>query len=148
MELDQLDELISDASELFRDTTNALGSLRGPDNKDAVDSATKHLRRRFVALEERLIKLRLVPLAEILERAAVRAGRIAARQVEKEVEFLKNYAQEHGTTVAEIFARYVKRLKSSEKKPIHPDIVKITGLVPRNLDAQSEYRQHLLDKHR
>src|SRR5438309_7765730 len=87
VELDQLDELISDASELFRDTTNALGSLRGPDNKDAVDSATKHLRRLFVALEERLIKLRLVPLAEILERAAVRAGRIAARQVEKEVEF-------------------------------------------------------------
>ena len=87
VELDQLDELISHASELFRDTTNALGSLRRPDNKDAIDSATKHLRRRFVELEERLIKLRLVPLAEILQRAAARAGRIAARQLEKEVEF-------------------------------------------------------------
>ena len=66
----------------------------------------------------------------------------------EEVEFLKSYAREHGTTVAEIVARYVKRLKRSEKKPLHPDIVNITGLVPPNLDAKAEHRQHLLDKHR
>ena len=35
-------------------------------------------RGRFVELEERLIKLRLVPIGEVLERAASRAGRIAA----------------------------------------------------------------------
>ena len=66
----------------------------------------------------------------------------------EEVEFLKNYAQEHGTTVAEIVARCVKRLKHPTRPPLHPDIVKITGLVPRPLDAEAEYRQHLLDKHR
>ncbi|HVS22066.1 MAG TPA: ATP-binding protein, partial [Pyrinomonadaceae bacterium] len=87
VELDQLDELISDASELFRDTNNALVSFAGPANKEAVEAAASHLRRRFVELEERLIKLRLIPLADILERAAARAGRIAARQLEKEVEF-------------------------------------------------------------
>ncbi len=66
----------------------------------------------------------------------------------EEVEFLKSYAQEHGTTVAEIFARYVKRLKSSARPPLHPDIVSITGLVPDHIDVGAEYRQHLLDKHR
>ena len=66
----------------------------------------------------------------------------------EEVEFLKSYAREHGTTVAETVARYVKRLKRAEKKPLHPDIVNITGLVPQNLDAEAEHRLHLLDKHR
>ena len=65
----------------------------------------------------------------------------------EEVEFLKSYAREHGTTVAEIVARYVQRLKRAEKKPLHPDIVNITGLVPQNLDAEAEHRRHLLDKH-
>ena len=66
----------------------------------------------------------------------------------EEIEFLNSYAQEHGTTVAEIVARYVKRLKSAERKPLHQDIVNITGLVPRQVDAETEHRQHLLDKHR
>ena len=66
----------------------------------------------------------------------------------EEIEFLNSYAQEHGTTVAEIVTRYVKRLKSAERKPLHQDIVNITGLVPRQVDAETEHRQHLLDKHR
>ncbi|HVS81022.1 MAG TPA: ATP-binding protein [Pyrinomonadaceae bacterium] len=88
VELDELDELISETSELFRDASNALESLRGPTNKPAVDAAAAHLRRKFVELEERLIKLRLVPCAEIFERTAARAGRIAARQLGKQVEFV------------------------------------------------------------
>jgi two-component system, chemotaxis family, sensor kinase CheA len=87
VELSQLDQVISDASELFRDTTNALSAVRGPDNREVVEAATLHLRRRFVELEERLIKLRLVPLADLLERTAARAGRIAARKLGKEIEF-------------------------------------------------------------
>jgi two-component system, chemotaxis family, sensor kinase CheA len=83
IELSHLDELISDASELFRETNQALATLPGND----VGPTGARLRRQFVDLEERLIKLRLVPCAEILERAATRAGRIAARQLGKQVEF-------------------------------------------------------------
>jgi len=86
IELGRLDELISDASELFRETNRALASLDAylPDQGE---TGSARLRRRFVELEERLIKLRLVPCAEILERAATRAGRIAARLLGKQVEF-------------------------------------------------------------
>lgn len=87
VELDQLDQLISETSELFRETTKALESLRGPANKPAVDVAGALLRRRFIELEERLIKLRLVPCAEVFDRIATRAGQIAARQLRKQVEF-------------------------------------------------------------
>ncbi len=87
VELSELDRIITDAGELFRDTTHALSAARAPDNQGVVAAATLRLRRRFVELEERLIKLRLVPLAATLERVATRAGRIAARQLGKEVEF-------------------------------------------------------------
>jgi len=86
--LNQLNEIISEASELFRDATAALESLTNDANKEAVDLANSLLRRRFIELEERLIKLRLVPLGRIFERVAARAGRSAARELGKEVEFV------------------------------------------------------------
>jgi len=87
IDLSKLDELIQDASELFRDTNRALRSANSAADNVDVSAASVRLRNRFVELEERLIKLRLVPCAEILERAATRAGRIAARQLGKQVEF-------------------------------------------------------------
>ena len=87
VEMKQLDELISGAGELFRHTINAITSLNAPGNKRGRDTVTRHLRQSFIELEERLIKLRLVPAGEILERAAARAGRTAARQMGKQVEF-------------------------------------------------------------
>jgi two-component system chemotaxis sensor kinase CheA len=86
VDLRQLDELISGASELFRYTSNALLSLSASD-KLPFETATRHLRRRFVELEERLLKLRLVPAGEVFGRAAARGGRIAARRLGKQVEF-------------------------------------------------------------
>lgn len=86
VDMRQLNELISTAGELQRQTTNALASLSANRN-DAVEATGKDLRGRFIELEERLIKLRLVPIGELFERAAARAGRIAARQMGKEVEF-------------------------------------------------------------
>lgn len=87
VEMKQLDELISGAGELFRHTTNAIASLNATGNKHGLDTVTRHLRQSLVELEERLIRLRLVPAGEVLDRAAVRAGRIAARQMGKQVEF-------------------------------------------------------------
>jgi len=45
------------------------------------------LLRRFSKLEEKLIKLRLIPCSELLERTVLRSGRIAARQLGRQVEF-------------------------------------------------------------
>lgn len=87
VELKHLDELISTAGELHRQTANALVTLGTPPKTETFEIAARNLRSRFVDLEERLIRLRLVPVGEVLERAASRAGRIAARQLGREVEF-------------------------------------------------------------
>ena len=85
--LGQLDELTSAVTDLLRDTANALSALQKSDGNASVESANSNLRRRFVQLEERLIKLRLVPLSHLLQAAAARAGRVAARQLGKDIEF-------------------------------------------------------------
>jgi two-component system chemotaxis sensor kinase CheA len=85
--LDQLDELTSSVTDLQRDTTNALAALRSTASGSKIYPANANLRRRFVQLEEQLIKLRLVPLSDLLHGAAARAGRIAARQLAKDIEF-------------------------------------------------------------
>jgi len=86
VELPLLDDLINTAGELFRQAGNTLTqtavSLTAVNERAFTD-----MRMRFVAFEERLIRLRLVPAKEVLERAALRAGRIAARHLGKEVEF-------------------------------------------------------------
>ena len=87
VEMKQLNDLISTAGELQRQTTNALAALSDAAKEAALEATGKNLRGRFVELEERLIKLRLVPIGEVFERAASRAGRIAARQLGKDVEF-------------------------------------------------------------
>ena len=64
----------------------------------------------------------------------------------EEATFLERYAQQHQTTVDELIASYAKRLKGRATPLLHPDIVKITGLVPADWDARAAYHQHTLKK--
>jgi two-component system chemotaxis sensor kinase CheA len=85
-----LDELISDTHELFAGVSGALeGALESLPEGGAraeLEAASPLVRRRFVALEERLMGLRMVPLRQTLERAA-RVGASAARASGREVGF-------------------------------------------------------------
>lgn len=85
--LNQLDGLTAAVTDLLRDTNKALLTVQRTTDAEAITDATVNLRRRFVQLEERLIKLRLVPLSDLLNGAAARAGRVAARQLNKDIEF-------------------------------------------------------------
>ncbi|MBV9960317.1 MAG: Hpt domain-containing protein [Acidobacteria bacterium] len=91
VELTELDEIIAAARELNAETMSALslafkqepppGSVR-----DELELRRESVRRRFAALEESLVGLRLVPLAQTLRRA-VRAGEMTARAVGREIDF-------------------------------------------------------------
>ncbi|HPC61743.1 MAG TPA: DUF6364 family protein, partial [Verrucomicrobiota bacterium] len=48
----------------------------------------------------------------------------------EEIEFLQRYAQQHGLTVAEVVAGYLKRLRSGAEPEIHPEVAALAGLVP------------------
>ena len=64
-----------------------------------------------------------------------------------DIEFLEQYAQHQGNSISSIINQYVKQLQNYNTETIHPDIKKITGIVPPNIDAKALYKQHLLEKH-
>ena len=88
--LEELDELISAAHEIFDDSLTtierALEGIPAGEARREVGGQAQDLRRRFFALEERLIGLRMVPVRQTLERAA-RVGAASARAAGREVEF-------------------------------------------------------------
>lgn len=65
---------------------------------------------------------------------------------EDEAQFLEAYAREHAVSLAELFARYARRLQNAPRAP-HPENLKFTGTVPLEVDARAEHRRHLQDKH-
>lgn len=90
-DLDDLDRLISSTHDLFRATAKALDlALSQPHVSNGVQEELERLdvqiRRSFLSVEEKLIGLRMVSLAPVLQRAA-RAGRAAARLSNKEIDF-------------------------------------------------------------
>ena len=88
-DLNDLDQLLSATNELSRLTAAALGS--SPGKLPAVEqsqfqSQAQEIRRSFLQLQSEMIRLRMVSLGPILQRAA-RAGRAAARAVNKQIDF-------------------------------------------------------------
>ena len=63
-----------------------------------------------------------------------------------EIKFIKQYAKRHRVTVSELVNRYVNELQQ-QKQDIHPDIQKFSGIIPKDIDAQQIYYQHILEKH-
>ena len=75
-------------------------------------------------------------------------AKLTVRLPKEEIEFAKQYAQEHRVTVAELFDRYLRRLQDASGAAIHPAVEKISGLVPADVDAREVYLEHLVSKHR
>ena len=68
-----------------------------------------------------------------------------------EVESLRAFAIAHGLTMAELVSQWAKSLKAANRSglsEIHPDVIAITGLVPREwTDVKTEHQHQLLTKH-
>jgi hypothetical protein len=75
-------------------------------------------------------------------------GKLTVRLPEENLGFLKRYAAEHGLTVTEVIDRYLTRLREGAgDHAIHPEVERISGLVPADVEARALYHEHLLSKH-
>lgn len=70
-------------------------------------------------------------------------AKLTVRLPKKDLEFAKRYAHEHRITLTELIDRYLQRLQEEQPAAIHPDVEKISGLVPSEIDAEALYREHL-----
>lgn len=92
-----------------------------------------------------------------------------------EATFFKEYAKRHHFTISELIDLYIKQLQLSEQLfassrtdreveaeleqhagvippdvdyVLHPDIKKLSGIVPGDIDAKKEYYEYLEEKYR
>ncbi len=62
--------------------------------------------------------------------------------------FVREYAAQTGTTVADLVIRYFDRIKEAFVGDGVPKSVrKVAGIVPPSVDAREEYRKHLLERY-
>jgi hypothetical protein len=75
-------------------------------------------------------------------------AKLTVRLPKRDLEFAKGYAQAHRITVTELIDRYLRSLQIGSGSVLHPEVEKIAGLVPSEVDARAEYREHARRKHR
>ena len=78
----------------------------------------------------------------------MKTAELTVRLPEEDLEFAREYARAHQLTVTELIDRHLRDLRTRTSDGIHPEVEKISGLVPSVVDARAEYREHLLKKHR
>ncbi len=66
----------------------------------------------------------------------------------EEIEFLEAYANQHRTPVSDVVAGLVKGLHRPPRREIHPEVQKITGIIPPEVDVKEAHLQHILEKHK
>ena len=72
--------------------------------------------------------------------------KLTVRLPKNDLDFAKQYAQAHRITVTELIDRYLRSLRE-RTGAIHPEVERISGLIPAAVDAKAEYRRHILEKH-
>ncbi|MGH8225213.1 MAG: DUF6364 family protein [Gammaproteobacteria bacterium] len=78
---------------------------------------------------------------------ATEMTKLTIRLPKQDVEFAKGYAKAHGINVTELIDRYVRRIRALENNAPSPELDAISGLIPSSVDAESEYRRHVRNKH-
>jgi hypothetical protein len=76
----------------------------------------------------------------------IETTKLTVRVPREHLEAAKEYARQHGVTLTEVIDRYLRSLQSSKIEP-SKEVATITGLVPTNIDAATEYRNHMVAKH-
>ena len=66
---------------------------------------------------------------------------------EEEVNFMESYARKQGKSVAEFLEQYIQRLQTLDADSLHPEVTRMTGILPEHLDVESEYYEYIREKH-
>ena len=68
------------------------------------------------------------------------SAKLTVRLSKKDLEFARQYARAHRITMTELISRYLRSLQASEGMTIHPEVEKISGLIPADVDTLSVRR--------
>lgn len=66
---------------------------------------------------------------------------------DEDLAFLRAFSAAHGTTAEEFLARQARNLRVQLEKPLPPEIVDATGILPSDLKVRETYVGELQAKH-
>ena len=66
---------------------------------------------------------------------------------EEDVNFMESYARKQGKSVSEFIEQYIQQLQTLDAGSLHPEVTRMTGILPEDLDVVSEYHEYIRDKH-
>ncbi|HEY1052664.1 MAG TPA: hypothetical protein VGE39_22995 [Prosthecobacter sp.] len=64
-----------------------------------------------------------------------------------DLRFLEAWTRDQGTTVEEYFTAQVGSLRRQESRPVHPALIRATGVIKPDVDAREAYLDHMTRKH-
>ncbi|MEN9727873.1 MAG: hypothetical protein RL434_2239 [Pseudomonadota bacterium] len=73
-------------------------------------------------------------------------AKLTIRLPREDLDFAKTFAKAHGVSVTEVIDRYLRLLRHQVVKP-GPEVLRITGLIPDDVDGVDEYQRYLHEKH-
>jgi hypothetical protein len=71
---------------------------------------------------------------------------LTIRLPKRDLEFAEQYPRAHRITVTDLIGRYLRSLRGGTEA-IHPEVERISGLIPVEANARTEYRNHPSAKH-
>lgn len=78
---------------------------------------------------------------------AMETSKLTIRLPVEDVDFVKRYAKANGLSVTEVIDRYLRRMRLLDNETPPAALDEVTGLLPADMDAEFEMREHRLNKH-
>jgi hypothetical protein len=66
---------------------------------------------------------------------------------DEDLAFLREWSAKQGTSAEEFLARQARNLREHLQRPLHPDVVAATGIIPSDIDAEKVYHEYLEKKY-
>jgi hypothetical protein len=73
---------------------------------------------------------------------------IAVPLADEDLAFLRAFSAAHGTTAEEFLARQARNLRVQLEKPLPPEVISATGIIPEDFDVRGTYLRELESKHK
>ena len=61
--------------------------------------------------------------------------------------FLREYSAAQGTSAEAFLARQARNLREHLQRPLQPDVVAASGIIPPEVTGEEQHREHLEKKH-
>ena len=72
---------------------------------------------------------------------------ITIRLPDEDFAFLRSFSAAQGTSAEAFLARQARNLREHLQRPLPPEVLRASGIIPPEVTGEETYREHLEKKH-